>query len=135
MAPAKRRCIVRPEALLYVSVSSAELCGEPGADDSTVQGRPAHERYAAETRRPRNEPPLVRAASDQPYRTYVKTHILPVFGAVRLDAITVTALEAFRMGLIDKATGKGLAVKTARDMIDGSFRALFRDARKEGLVT
>ena len=39
------------------------------------------------------------------------------------------------MGLIDKVTGKGLAVKTARDMIDGSFRALFRDARKENLVT
>ena len=28
------------------------------------------------------------------------------------------------MGLIDKVTGKGLAVKTARDLIDGSFRAL-----------
>ena len=91
--------------------------------------------YAAETWLPRKVPPLVRASLAQTYRKHLRTHILPAFGDTRLDAITVTALEAFRMALIDKATGKGLAVKTARDMIDGSFRALFRDARKEGLAT
>ena len=91
--------------------------------------------YAAETWLPRKVPPLVRASLAQTYRKHLRTHILPVFSDTRLDAITVSALEAFRMGLIDKVTGKGLAVKTARDMIDGSFRALFRDARKEELVT
>jgi integrase len=91
--------------------------------------------YAAETWLPRKVPPLVRASLAQTYRKHLRTHILPVFGETRLDAITVSALEVFRMGLIDKVAGKGLAVKTARDMIDGSFRALFRDARKEELVT
>jgi integrase len=91
--------------------------------------------YAAETWLPRKVPPLVRASLAQTYRKHLRTHILPVFSETRLDAITVSALEVFRMGLIDKVRGKGLAVKTARDMIDGSFRALFRDARKEELVT
>lgn len=31
--------------------------------------------------------------------------------------------------------GKGLSPKTARDIIDGTFRALYRDAREEGLAT
>jgi integrase len=91
--------------------------------------------YTAETWLPRKVPPLVRASLAQTYRKHLRKHILPVFSDTRLDAITVSALEAFRMNLIDKVTGKGLAVKTARDLIDGSFRALFRDARKEELVT
>jgi hypothetical protein len=31
--------------------------------------------------------------------------------------------------------GKGLSPKTARDIIHGTFRAVYRDAREEGLAT
>jgi integrase len=46
------------------------------------------------------------------------------------------ARDALRQVLRGPAgVGKGLALKTARDIIDGTFRALYRDARKNGLAT
>src|SRR5262249_21154920 len=70
------------------------------------------------------------------YRSHLRRHILPAFGELLLTAVTPATLESFRAKLIDREKGNGLKVKTARDLIDGTFRALYRDARTvDRLVT
>src|SRR6266542_864852 len=71
--------------------------------------------------------PLFRRATIRDYRVHFKTYILPVFKHVRLAAIGTKDLNEFRVELLKR----GLAVKTARNAIDGSFRAMYRDARIE----
>src|SRR2546430_1908833 len=71
--------------------------------------------------------PLFRRATVRDYRVHFKTYILPTFKHVRLAAIGTKDLNDFRVELLKR----GLAVKTARNIIDGSFRAMYRDARIE----
>ncbi len=81
---------------------------------------------------PRKQPPLVRAWCAWDYRKHLKCHILPAFGDVALVDVTPAALERFRADLL----AKPLALKTVRNVIDATFRALYRDAREtDGLVT
>ena len=85
---------------------------------------------------PRKVPPLVRISLADTYRKHLRNHILPVFGRRCFSDVTVGALEDFRALRITRdGPGKGLSPKTARDIIDGTLRALYRDARKEGLAT
>src|SRR5262249_14673529 len=66
---------------------------------------------------------------------HLRSHILPAFAKKHFADVTVGTLEALRAHLIGRDVGgKALSVKTARDVIDGTFRALYRDARKEGLA-
>lgn len=44
---------------------------------------------------------------------------------VELNGVTIDTLESFRIWLVDD---RRLALKTARNCIDGSLRAMFRDA-------
>ena len=44
---------------------------------------------------------------------------------LELNAVTVHTLETFRLNLIEEHE---LSVKTARNVIDGSLRAMLRDA-------
>ena len=46
---------------------------------------------------------------------------------MRLSAIGTGELKDFQVKLLDR----GLKVKTVRNIIDGSFRAFYRDARAE----
>jgi integrase len=69
--------------------------------------------------------PLYRRSTIRNYRIHFKGYILPAFKHVRLAAITTKDLNDFRVSLLKR----GLAVKTARNIIDASFRALYRDAR------
>ena len=71
--------------------------------------------------------PLFRRATVRDYRFHFKTYILPALKHVRLAAIGTKDLNEFRVALLKR----GLAVKTARNIIDGSFRAMYRDARVE----
>jgi integrase len=82
--------------------------------------------YAERTWLPRKQPPLVRAWCAWDYQKHLKKHILPAFGGVLLLDVTPAALERFRTALL----AKPLALKTARNVIDGTFRALYRDARE-----
>lgn len=92
--------------------------------------------YAERVWLPRKQPPVVRLSTAKTYRKHLSNHVVPVFGAHTFAEVTLTALEDFRVLLVRKQDGgKGLAAKTARDVIDGTFRALYRDARKEGLAT
>jgi integrase len=93
--------------------------------------------YAEDTWLPRMTPPAVRASLEKTYRKHLTRHLLPAFGTRRLSEVARGDLLDFR-GLLTRSEregGKGLKMKTARDMIDGTFRALFRDARRDGLVT
>lgn len=81
---------------------------------------------------PTKRPPAVRASLELTYAKHWKKHVKPAFGRLGFDAVTTPALEAFR-GLLTntpEAGGKGLKLKTSRDVIDGTFRALYRDARQ-----
>ncbi len=92
--------------------------------------------YITRTWLPRKQPPLVRFSTANTYAKHVRCHIEPQFGDSRFGDVTVAALEDFRALLImaEAQGGKGLALKTARDVIDGTFRAIYRDARKVGLA-
>src|SRR5262249_10513523 len=90
-------------------------------------------------------PPLFRPAQERDYRQHFTKHILAQwtdgekqtreFGSMRLDQINTGDLIAFRVALLNKKvnekSNKKLTVKTCRNIIDGSFRAAFRDARAD----
>ena len=75
----------------------------------------------------RKVPPLVRTTLARGYRQNFTKHILPRFRHSVLSDITTKELREFQAELI----GSGLSVKTVRNLIDASFRALYRDARVE----
>src|SRR5215471_8977637 len=82
-------------------------------------------------------PPLFRSAQERDYRQHFTKHILAKwidsekhareFGSVRLNNLSTGDLVQFRVALLNK----GISVKTARNVIDSSFRAMFRDARAD----
>jgi integrase len=72
-------------------------------------------------------PPLVRHSQVRDYKQAFNCYILPRFKSMRLADLKTKDLTAFQAELLKK----GLAVKTARNIIDASFRAMFRDARTE----
>jgi integrase len=74
----------------------------------------------------RKKPPFVRKGLARDYRDQFRLYILPQFEHVRLDELTPALLDAFRSHLVDE---KELSLKSVRNVIDASFRAMFRDAR------
>jgi len=83
-------------------------------------------------------PPLVRKSNERAYKQHFNRYILIRFGEVMLSETTLTtrALMDFQTYLLHdvprlkKGTEPGLSVKTVRNIIDGSFRAMVRDARE-----
>ena len=87
-------------------------------------------RYVEDVWLPRKTPPNVRASLEITYRKHWRKHIGPAFGSLPLTSITTAALVDFKTLLTAaEPKGKGLKMKTARDVIDGTFRAVYRDAR------
>ena len=70
---------------------------------------------------------LFRRSKIRDYKQHFNAYILPRFKDIRLLAINTGDLIAFRVELVNS----GLSVKTARNIIDSSFRAMYRDARAE----
>ena len=73
----------------------------------------------------KKKPPFVRLSLQRDYQQNFKRTILPFMGDVELNRVSVDTLESFRIHLVDE---RGLALKTARNIIDGSLRAMIRDA-------
>jgi integrase len=71
--------------------------------------------------------PLFRRSLIRDYKQTFGRYILPIFSDRRLADIGTKDLADFQLSLIRK----GLSVKTCRNIIEGSFRALYRDARAE----
>ena len=86
--------------------------------------------YAEQVWLPRNQPPLVREWCAWDYKKHLRKHILPAFQDVPFSEVTPAALEVFRRNLLTK----NLALKTVRNIIDATFRALYRDARTDGFT-
>lgn len=84
----------------------------------------------------RQQPPFVRAALARDYRQNITRSVLPVgidtatgrpkpLGELLVSEITAPILLQLR----EKLSGRGLALKTVRNIMDASFRAMLRDAR------
>jgi integrase len=78
----------------------------------------------------RKLPPLVRPSRARDYRNHFRTYILPSLAEAELAGFSLEHLEDLRLRLHAK---QGLGLKTVRNVIDGSLRAMFRDARKAGI--
>jgi integrase len=78
----------------------------------------------------RKLPPLVRPSRARDYRNHFRTYIVDYLGEVPLRELSLDHLEDLRARL---QTERHLGLKTVRNVIDGSFRALLRDARKGGI--
>jgi len=78
---------------------------------------------------------LLRPSLIQSYRQHFTSRILPEFGERGLDEITVASLTEFRSKLLKGVAQEklGARIKTVRNIIDGSFRAMWRAVRKEEL--
>ena len=74
---------------------------------------------------PKKKPPLVRRSLERDYQQHFNYYILPFMGETELNSVTVDTLENLRLNLIEEHK---VSVKTARNVIDGSLRAMFRDA-------
>jgi integrase len=74
---------------------------------------------------PRKKPPFVRRSLERDYKQAFKKNILPFMGDSDLNCVTTDTLENFRVHLVEE---RRLSVKSARNIIDGSLRAMFRDA-------
>lgn len=73
------------------------------------------------------KPPFVRAGQARDYRDHFRRYILPAFENVELPDVTPRSLLDFRTYLQEE---RGLSLKSCRTIIDASFRAMMRDARK-----
>src|SRR5215813_465024 len=73
----------------------------------------------------RKKPPFVRRSLEGDYKQAFNRNILQFMGDLDLNSVTVDTLENFRMHLIEQ---RRLSIKSARNIIDGSLRAMFRDA-------
>ena len=83
----------------------------------------------------RKQVPFVRKGQARDYRQHFNCYILDFLGDRNLQSIAgrngVKVLEEFRAHLI---ANHGISMKTARNVIDASFRAMIRDAETEGLI-
>src|ERR1051325_4001572 len=77
------------------------------------------------------QPPLIRQSAMKDYAQHFTCYVLPSLSRARLTEIYVATLTGFRDDLL--RTGRSL--KTARNIIDGSLRAMWRDAMAEGIVS
>src|SRR5215831_6882397 len=81
----------------------------------------------------RKTPPIVRPGLQRDYRDQFRLYILPKFENTRISELTPAELEAFRRYLLQEykaRTPSGrLSLKSVKNIMDGSFRAMIRDAR------
>jgi len=76
-------------------------------------------------------PPLFKKSRARKYRSHFQAHVLDKYGESYLDSFTVAHIRDLRAELVD---GKGLSVKTAKNTINATLRAFFRDAKAERLI-
>jgi integrase len=74
-------------------------------------------------------PPTVRQSLARDYRNHFRNYILDFLWDLPLSALTLAHLEDLRSNL----RGRGLSEKTIRNAIDGSLRAMMRDALRDEL--
>jgi integrase len=76
------------------------------------------------------KPPFVRPGLHHDYKRQFQRYILPKFSKTRIVDVTLQDLEAFRLYLHREMS---LSLKSCRNIIDGTFRAMMRDSRRHGI--
>ncbi len=77
----------------------------------------------------RKTPPLVRASAERDYRSHFSNYILDELAGLPLEQLALAHIEGLRSTLRQK----GLSEKTIRNVIDGSLRAMARDAAEDDI--
>lgn len=75
--------------------------------------------------------PLVRASAARDYRAHFGGYILDVLGDAPLDQLSLAHIEELRHAMRHRE--RRLSEKTIRNVIDGSFRAMVRDAIEDDI--
>src|SRR5574341_2636866 len=89
---------------------------------------------------PRQQPPFVRPAQRRDYNRDIRRYVLPArikreVGECRIGDLPLSQLAPKHLlDLRERLRARGLATKTVRNIIDGSFRAMVRDARTVDLL-
>jgi len=81
----------------------------------------------------RKKPPVIRAGLARDYREHFSRYILPKLDSTSWAELTAAMLETFRSYLLTgdaEANRKPLSIKSCKNIINASFRACYRDARK-----
>ena len=73
--------------------------------------------------------PYVRASLARDYRSHFRSYVLDALGDVALSELSLAHLEDLRSSLRQRS----LSEKTIRNVIDGSFRAMVRDAGQDDI--
>ena len=81
----------------------------------------------------RKTPPVVRPGLERDYKDHFRIYVLPKFENTLIADLTPALLEAFRSYLLQEyeartPTGR-LSLKSVKNIMDASFRAMIRDAR------
>jgi hypothetical protein len=69
-------------------------------------------------------PPLVKKSRARKYRSHFNAHILPLHGELYLHQYGMTQISDLRINLVER---KKLKIKTAKNVINATLRAFFRD--------
>jgi integrase len=77
-------------------------------------------------------PPFVKKTRGRKYKSHFDAHILPIHGDKYLHLYGVADIRELRTELVDK---RGLSLKTAKNIVNATLRAVFRDAKAEGMIT
>ena len=96
--------------------------------DAAVESKPLTVRKYYEEWIQDKMPPLVRKSLAKKYRSHFRAYILVKYGDTYLDSFKFEQIRALRTELV---TNKGLSVKTAKNVISGTLRAFFRDAKAQ----
>ena len=75
--------------------------------------------------------PLVRKAQARDYRRHFRSYIIPGLGTVALGALRPADVRGLQSDLL----GRGLSVKTVKNVLSGSLRAMILQAMADELVT
>jgi hypothetical protein len=95
-----------------------------------AQGRAAENSRGVLSRLDRAKETALCAPGHYDYTRQFRCYILPKFEDTPIVEVTLPVLEAFRSYLNQEM---GLSLKSCRNIIDGTFRAMMRDARKHGI--
>lgn len=76
-------------------------------------------------------PPLAKRSRYRNYKAHFDNHILPAHGDRYMDQYGVTEIRELLSSLVKE---KGVTVKTAKNILNASLRAMFRDAVAEKVI-
>jgi integrase-like protein len=100
----------------------------PKIVDKPVESKPQTIKEVFDGWIEKKKPPFVRRSCEKGYRQHFSCYILPFMGNVELNGVTVDTLENFRVHLTHECE---ISINTAKNVIGGSLRAMFRDVHKD----